>query len=105
MTQIFFVVLLMNLGFIAHASAPPKNPSSHHTHSTSGFRLVYLEKGSIFEMAGLQVKDLIKSFNGKPVRDSKDLEALKNTLKQKEPVKIQVERNGRIETLHWNFES
>lgn len=69
-----------------------------------GFRLLEMEKGSIFEQLGLKRMDIIKGANGEPINSPAKAMEMFNQLKSSNRIDIQVERNGQSETLNYIIE-
>ena len=68
-----------------------------------GFRLVDIQPGSIYERLGLRRNDLIKGVNGEPVNDPAKAMELYNRLRTDANVAINIERDGRQETLNFSI--
>lgn len=66
-----------------------------------GFRLTRIDPGSLYETVGLREGDLLKSINGRPVRDPADLKELPGILERDKKVEIKVERGTRRVTLRY----
>ena len=69
-----------------------------------GFRLLEIDEGSIFEKLGLKKMDIIKGVNGEPVNSPAKAMELYNELKTSNRIDIEVERNGRTETMNYLIE-
>lgn len=59
-----------------------------------GYKLISIEKGSIYEKLGLKQGDTIKSINGKSVKTPQDAMELTNLMKTAEKIEIDLVRNG-----------
>ena len=58
-------------------------------------KIISLSEGGAFEKAGIKVNDIIKSVNGKPVSDSKELASVMDEVnKTEQEVSFIIERNG-----------
>lgn len=66
-----------------------------------GYRILDSQEGSVFEQVGLQKMDVIKSANGEPVDSIQKAMELYNTVKLKNKVKWQVERDGKSKNLEY----
>ncbi|MGZ3816969.1 MAG: type II secretion system protein GspC [Bdellovibrio sp.] len=82
-------------------AVPNREPG---TGNVNGFRLLDMQPGSIFEQLGLQRMDVIKSVDGTPVDSPAKAMELYNTLKNSPKVTLQVERNGKNETMTYNIQ-
>lgn len=82
-------------------AVPNREPG---TGNINGFRLLDMQPGSIYEQLGLQRMDVIKSVDGTPVDSPAKAMELYNTLKNSPKVTLQVERNGKNETMTYNIQ-
>ena len=82
-------------------AVPNREPG---TGNINGFRLLDMQPGSIYEQLGLQRMDVIKSVDGTPVDSPAKAMELYNTLKNSPKVSLQVERNGKTETMTYNIQ-
>lgn len=82
-------------------AVPNREPG---TGNINGFRLLDMQPGSIYEQLGLQRMDVIKSVDGTPVDSPAKAMELYNTLKNSPKVTLQVERNGKSETMTYNIQ-
>jgi len=71
--------------------------------SYNGFKILKFEKGSVYDQLGLKEGDIIKSFNGKPLRSQKDAMTLFDGFKNEHTIDLDLERNGKPLTLHYNI--
>jgi len=62
----------------------------------AGMRIRRIRPGSIYRKAGIIEGDVIKSVNGQQMSDPSDIEALKEILKNQEPLEIEIKRRGRV---------
>lgn len=62
----------------------------------AGMRIRRIRAGSIYRKAGIIEGDVIKSVNGQQISGPSDIEALKEILKNREPLEIEIKRRGRI---------
>jgi type II secretory pathway component PulC len=90
MLLIFCSVIALPL----QAASPPPGQS--------GFKMVSIDKGSIFEKLGLKEGDIIKNYNGKEIKTPEDAKAVFEDLKTAKKVKLTVERNGKTQIFHYN---
>ncbi|MFS4460273.1 type II secretion system protein GspC [Bdellovibrio sp. HCB2-146] len=81
-------------------AVPNREPG---TGNINGFRLLDMQPGSIYEQLGLQRMDVIKAVNGTPVDSPAKAMELYQTLKNDPKVSIQIERNGKSESLNYNI--
>ncbi|WII71927.1 type II secretion system protein GspC [Bdellovibrio sp. 22V] len=82
-------------------AVPNREPG---TGAINGFRLLDMQPGSIYEQLGLQRMDVIKSVDGTPVDSPAKAMELYNTLKNSPKVTLQIERNGKNETMTYNIQ-
>ena len=82
-------------------AVPNREPG---TGAINGFRILDMQPGSIYEQLGIQRMDVIKSVDGQPVDSPAKAMELYNTLKNSPKVSIQVERNGKSETMTYNIQ-
>lgn len=82
-------------------AVPNREPG---TGAINGFRILDMQPGSIYEQLGIQRMDVIKSVDGTPVDSPAKAMELYNTLKNSPKVSIQVERNGKTETMNYNIQ-
>lgn len=82
-------------------AVPNREPG---TGNINGFRILDMQPGSIYEQLGLQRMDVIKTVDGTPVDSPAKAMELYNTLKNSPKVSLQVERNGKTETMTYNIQ-
>lgn len=82
-------------------AVPNREPG---TGNINGFRLLDMQPGSIYEQLGLQRMDVIKAVDGTPVDSPAKAMELYNALKSAPKVGIQIERNGKTETLNYTIQ-
>lgn len=82
-------------------AVPNRDPG---TGAINGFRLLDMQPGSIFEQLGMQRMDVIKSVDGTPVDSPAKAMELYNTLKNAPKLSLQIERNGKTETMTYNIQ-
>jgi serine protease Do len=70
-----------------------------HIDNPNGALITNVEPGSPAERAGLRVKDVILSFNGKPVTDKASLRSALDALEIGEPVNLGILRAGKTLTI------
>lgn len=77
---------------------PNRDPN---TGEINGYRVLDMKSGSTFQQSGLQRMDVIKDVNGKPVDSVQKAMELYDTLKMKNKTKLQVEREGQLNTFEY----
>lgn len=82
-------------------AVPNREPG---TGAINGFRVLDMQPGSIYEQLGIQRMDVIKTVDGTPVDSPAKAMELYNTLKNSPKVSLQVERNGKTETMTYNIQ-
>lgn len=82
-------------------AVPNRDPA---TGAINGFRVLDMQPNSIYEQLGIQRMDVIKSVDGTPVDSPAKAMELYNSLKNSPKVSIQVERNGKNETMTYNIQ-
>ncbi|WP_413587299.1 type II secretion system protein GspC [Bdellovibrio sp. HCB274] len=82
-------------------AVPNREPG---TGNINGFRVLDMQPGSIYEQLGIQRMDVIKSVDGNPVDSPAKAMELYQTLKNNNKVVLQVERNGKNETMTYNIQ-
>ena len=70
----------------------------------SGFKLVALKAGSIYEKLGLKRGDIIKGVNGEPVDSPQKGMELYQALKSAENIQLEITRGGQSTTLNYSLE-
>ena len=70
----------------------------------SGFKLVAIKAGSIYEKLGLQRGDIIKGVNGEPVDTPQKAMELYQALKNAENIQLELTRGGSSTTLNYTLE-
>jgi general secretion pathway protein C len=70
----------------------------------SGFKLVAIKEGSIYEKLGLVRGDIIKGVNGEPVDSPQKAMELYQALKSSDEIKLDISRDGSSTTLNYNLE-
>lgn len=73
--------------------------------SSGGYRVRPGRNAELFEQLGLQVNDIVKAVNGRPLESESDVEALFADVMMRGDVAITVERNGREQTLRPDLEA
>lgn len=81
-------------------AVPARDPN---TGEISGFRILDMQPGSVYEQLGLQRMDVIKGVNGEPVDSVQKAMEMYNTLKNGNQVKIQIERGGKLDTFTYDI--
>lgn len=70
----------------------------------SGFKLVALKAGSIYEKLGLKRGDIIKGVNGEPVDTPQKAMELYQALKSSDNIQLEINRGGSSTTLNYTLE-
>lgn len=68
-----------------------------------GFTIVDLQKGSIFDKLGIKAGDVVKAANGEPIDSASKALQLYNELKTAGSIRLDVERDGRGESLNYTI--
>ena len=89
------IILLAQSGFAQ--TTTPAAPD------ISGFKLIDIQPGSLYEKLGLKQGDVIKSCNGKPVVTVEDAMALYNKLKTANKVDLEFIRDGQVKKLQYKI--
>ncbi len=71
--------------------------------AVDGFTIVDLQKGSIFDKLGIKAGDVVKAANGEPIDSASKALQLYNDLKTAGSIRLDVERDGRSETLNYTI--
>lgn len=61
-----------------------------------GFKIISIEKGSLYEKLGLQKGDILQSLGGQPIQSSQDFEKLANYLEPGQTHELLLIRNGSV---------
>lgn len=69
----------------------------------TGFKMVSLEKGSIYEKLGLKQGDVIRTINGKLVNNPKDAMELTNLMKTANKIEIELVRDGSTQKMTYQI--
>lgn len=69
----------------------------------SGFKLMEIQAGSIYETLGLKKGDIIKSYNGKPTNSVQDSMEMYNQLKTSKKINLEIIRDGKVQKLHYDI--
>ncbi len=69
----------------------------------SGFKIVDIQEGSVWEKLGIKRDDVIKGVNGEAVNSPARAMELYDALKNDNKVGIDIERNGKSETLNFSI--
>lgn len=78
-----------------------KAPGSNEV---SGFKLVAIKAGSIYETLGLRRGDIIKGVNGEPVDTAQKAMELYQALKNSDNIQLDVTRDGSSKSLNYTLE-
>jgi type II secretory pathway component PulC len=73
------------------------------TRSISGFKVVSIKTGSVYERLGIQQQDIIKGFNGKEIVTPRHAMQLYQNLKTSGSMKLHILREGKPKTLHYQI--
>jgi general secretion pathway protein C len=68
-----------------------------------GFRLEFIQKGSVFEQLGLRPGDIIQEVNGQAIDNPSKAVELYNQLRTESSIQVQIVRGGRTETLSYSI--
>ena len=68
-----------------------------------GFKLVEIQPGSFYEKVGMKKDDIIKGVDGEPITDPAKAMSLLQGLDQKAALDLQMERNGKDVTIHYDI--
>ena len=92
----FLFALLLNISVAAFAADSAVR---------SGFKLVKIENGSVYERLGLKEGDILKSYNGKSFKDQRDTEQFAKLISESKAkyLKLVIERAGKIQELKYDF--
>lgn len=82
-------------------AVPNREPG---TGNINGFRLLDMQPGSIYEQLGLQRMDVLKTVDGTLVDSPAKAMELYQSLKNNPKIVLQVERNGKTETMTYNIQ-
>jgi type II secretion system protein C len=66
----------------------------------AGFEMWEIEKGSVFEMAGIQNGDVVTMINGHSLTDIPGTIRKLNSLREENSIQVQITRNGKVEELN-----
>lgn len=111
MNQVFFVILLLSLNTLPVFAQPTTTTTTKTTKETvtfeanknkvSGFKILKVEKGSVYEKIGLKDGDVIKRYNDKAITNTDEAMEMYNALKDDPKPVLQIERNGKIQEMHY----
>ncbi len=73
------------------------------TGNISGFKVLSIKTGSVYERLGIQPKDIIKGFNGKEIVSPRHAMQLYQNLKTSGSMKLHILRQGKPKTLHYQI--
>lgn len=82
-------------------TTPNRDPG---TGAINGFRLLDMKPGSIYEKLGLKRMDVLKSVDGTPITSAAKAMELYNALKNSPKISLEIERNGKSETLTYDIQ-
>ena len=69
----------------------------------TGFKLIKIELGSIYEKLGLKEGDIIKKIDGEAVTTPTVAQSLFSKIKKSDKTEIVIERNGKEEILRYTL--
>ena len=64
--------------------------------------MISIEPGSVFTQIGLQTGDVIKGVNGEKVNSPAKAMELYNSLRNEGKIELEIERNGKVESLNFS---
>jgi general secretion pathway protein C len=70
----------------------------------SGFKMVAIKAGSIFEQLGLKRGDILKGVNGEPLNSPQKGMEMYQALKSSDNIQLEIERGGSSTTLNYQIE-
>ncbi|UYL08446.1 PDZ domain-containing protein [Bdellovibrio sp. SKB1291214] len=82
-------------------AVPNREPG---TGNINGFRILDMQPGSIYEQLGIQRMDVLKTVDGTLVDSPAKAMELYQNLKNNNKITLQVERNGKTETMTYNIQ-
>lgn len=88
------LVLLLGAGSISWAQGPKITVKN----TPGKIRMKSVDKGSIYDKAGLKSGDVIREIDGEPVDHNTPPSAIDDAIRRGRPIKI--ERNGKARILH-----
>jgi general secretion pathway protein C len=71
--------------------------------SISGFKILRIEKDSVYEKLGFKKGDIIQSINGEPVTSVETFQIFYEKLKAENKLNISIKRNGQIQKLSYDI--
>lgn len=74
------------------------------TGEMSGWKIVAIKKGSIYEKLGLERGDVLKSVNGESVDTPQKAMELYQALKDSDQIQLEISRGGSSTTLNYNIQ-
>jgi serine protease Do len=85
--------------FQYHNARPRLGLKVQDTEDGKGVKVLEVEEGSAAEKAGIKEDDVITSFEGKDVTSASDLARASRDVKDKSSMKVQLNRNGKLQTI------
>jgi general secretion pathway protein C len=70
--------------------------------AAEGYKILSMEKGSIYQQLGLKKGDIIKSVNGKKLTTDQDAKSLYELLKTTKKIDLVLVRKGKSQELHYD---
>lgn len=98
MMRVFVLFLALLISTLGVAEQPQTK--------VHGFKMIQVQPGSVYSRIGFVAGDILKTFNGKPLRSHKDVNLAMNVInfeKKKTSVKIGVLRGGKPLVLNYTF--
>jgi len=68
-----------------------------------GFILSYIKPDSFFTQLGLQLGDIVKSINGKPINTPEDAFSFYKAVESGDPLSMEILRGGQPRTINYHF--
>ena len=72
---------------------------------TSGFKVLSVETGSVYEKLGLKVGDVLTELNGQRITTGRAFRKSWAALKDQKNLELQLVRDGKPLTLHFNVDA
>ena len=84
---------------LKEAKAVPYVPDTK-TGRVTGYKIVSVKPGSLYQVAGLEAGDVIIGSNGEPIDTPQEAMRLYQTLKQKQELQLEIVRRGERQNLY-----
>lgn len=121
MTKLYISLSTVLFSFSVGAQTPPPTPVSvpapapapapsmknliksdiFKAPKTNGHRLNVVDEGSLYEKIGLKSGDVVKSYNGKAINSPPEAMGFYNYVRTSKKVDLVIERDGKIENIHY----